>query len=154
MNRAKIVAGRHKVFSEISWHLAIYRVRPDVGCVVHAHPPTAGGFALAGREIGIPALPEAIVSLGRAILNTKLISPLDPDLGKKRRACGFGTASRFERERRVLGSRKRRLGRRPGDVMQTYYRLELVEQIARQHYAAETLGKIHRLTPTRWLKIF
>src|SRR6188768_1514975 len=35
--------------SEFLMHLAIYDLRPDVRAVVHAHPPTATGFATAGR---------------------------------------------------------------------------------------------------------
>jgi L-fuculose-phosphate aldolase len=44
--------------------LRIYRERHDVGAVVHAHPPTATGFAVAG--VGIPGdvLPESISLLG------------------------------------------------------------------------------------------
>ena len=73
----KVLAGHHKVFSEIFWHLAIYRARPDVRCIVHAHPVTASGFGLAQRELGTPAIPEAIVSLGRFIHTTRFFSPLD-----------------------------------------------------------------------------
>ena len=50
--------------SELDLHLRIYRERQDVGAVVHAHPPTATGFAVAG--VGIPGdvLPESISLLG------------------------------------------------------------------------------------------
>ena len=33
------VIGRGKVFGEIGLHLVVYDRRPDVGAVVHAHPP-------------------------------------------------------------------------------------------------------------------
>src|SRR5512140_3747633 len=33
--------------SETSMHLTIYRARPDIRAIVHAHPPTATGFAVA-----------------------------------------------------------------------------------------------------------
>jgi len=62
-----VVAGTRKSFSEIKLHLAAYRVRPDVACVVHAHPPTATGFAVAGVEIGAPFMAEPVVSLGPKI---------------------------------------------------------------------------------------
>src|ERR1700719_4601397 len=42
------VSGRKSVSSEIAMHLLIYKLRPDVHRVVHAHPPTATGFAAAG----------------------------------------------------------------------------------------------------------
>jgi L-fuculose-phosphate aldolase len=45
-------------------HLTIYEMRPDVSAVVHAHPPVATGFAVAGRPLTMALLPEVIVSLG------------------------------------------------------------------------------------------
>ncbi len=43
-----LLAGRHNVSSEIAMHLLIYKLRPDIQGIVHAHPPTATGFAAAG----------------------------------------------------------------------------------------------------------
>lgn len=57
-------AGRQSPSSEIAMHLAIYAARPDVGAVVHAHPPTATGFAVAGETIPDRVLPEVICQMG------------------------------------------------------------------------------------------
>ena len=40
----KRLAGKRMVSSEIGMHLLIYRLRPDVNGIVHAHPPTATGI--------------------------------------------------------------------------------------------------------------
>jgi L-fuculose-phosphate aldolase len=45
-------------------HLEIYRNRPDVGAVVHAHPPVATGFAVAGIPLTRAVLAEVITTLG------------------------------------------------------------------------------------------
>jgi L-fuculose-phosphate aldolase len=50
--------------SEILMHAAVYRRRPDVGAVVHAHPPAATGFAVAGIPLDKPVLAEPVVTLG------------------------------------------------------------------------------------------
>lgn len=50
--------------SEIKMHLGIYAKRPDCQAVIHAHPPVATGFALAGEDIPDDLLPESIVVLG------------------------------------------------------------------------------------------
>ncbi len=50
--------------SEIAMHLTIYSLRADVQSVVHAHPPTATGFAVAGRALDQALLPEVVVNLG------------------------------------------------------------------------------------------
>jgi L-fuculose-phosphate aldolase len=49
-------------------HLRIYQLRPDVRAVVHAHPPTATGFAVAGEGLVADVLPEIIFLLGRVPL--------------------------------------------------------------------------------------
>jgi L-fuculose-phosphate aldolase len=53
-----------KPTSELELHLRILRHRPDVSAVVHAHPPTATGFAVAGEAIPGNLLPELIFVVG------------------------------------------------------------------------------------------
>lgn len=50
--------------SEIKMHMRVYRERPDVGAVVHAHPMYATAFAIAGIPLTAPIMPEAVISLG------------------------------------------------------------------------------------------
>jgi L-fuculose-phosphate aldolase len=45
-------------------HVRIFQRRPDVHAVVHAHPPTATGFAVAGEDFLAPVLPELILQMG------------------------------------------------------------------------------------------
>ena len=56
--------GARKPTSELDLHLRILRQRPDVEAVVHAHPPAATGFAVAGEEIPGNLLPELIFVVG------------------------------------------------------------------------------------------
>jgi len=56
--------GRRNPTSELDLHLRILRHRPDIEAVVHAHPPTATGFAVAGQEIPSNLLPELIFVVG------------------------------------------------------------------------------------------
>jgi L-fuculose-phosphate aldolase len=58
------ISGRREVTSEIGMHLLIYRLRPDIQGVVHAHPPTATGFAAAGMSLDQPLVCEAVIGLG------------------------------------------------------------------------------------------
>ncbi len=71
----KVVSGTRRVFSEIALHLAVYRARPDVTWVVHAHPPQATAWAVAGRTFWErPFMAEPVVSLGSDI---RCVSPGD-----------------------------------------------------------------------------
>jgi L-fuculose-phosphate aldolase len=58
------ISGRRDCSSEIGMHLLIYRLRPDVEGVVHAHPPTATGFAAAGIALNEPLVCEVVIGLG------------------------------------------------------------------------------------------
>ncbi|MCM1335247.1 MAG: class II aldolase/adducin family protein [Bacteroides sp.] len=50
--------------SEFKMHLRCYRERPEIKAVVHAHPPTATGFAIAHIPLDEYTMPEAIIFLG------------------------------------------------------------------------------------------
>ncbi|MBE7045019.1 MAG: class II aldolase/adducin family protein [Ruminococcaceae bacterium] len=50
--------------SEFKMHLRVYQERPDVKSVVHAHPPIATSFAIAGIPLDKLIMPEAIIFLG------------------------------------------------------------------------------------------
>ena len=50
--------------TELGMHLYIYRQRPDIQAVVHAHPTYATGFAAANIPLNQPLLPEVIIGLG------------------------------------------------------------------------------------------
>ena len=50
--------------SEIKMHLRVYQQRPDVGAVVHAHPPIATAYAVCNKQLDKLILPEAMLTLG------------------------------------------------------------------------------------------
>src|ERR1700674_873124 len=58
------LAGNRNVSSELAMHLLIYRLRADVKGIVHAHPPTATGFAAAGVPLNQPLVCEVVIGLG------------------------------------------------------------------------------------------
>ena len=53
-----------KPSSEIKMHMRVYKERPDVKSIVHAHPMYATGFAIAGIPLTQPIMPEAVIALG------------------------------------------------------------------------------------------
>ncbi|BBO86365.1 aldolase [Desulfosarcina ovata subsp. sediminis] len=62
----KPVAGQHQPSIETAMHAGIYRVRPDVGAVVHTHQAFASVFALINQSI--PALfDEVALAIGETV---------------------------------------------------------------------------------------
>jgi L-fuculose-phosphate aldolase len=62
--RGHLLAGSRNATSELSMHLAIYHLRPDVHAVVHSHPPVATAFACSGRGLDDSLCQEAVMTLG------------------------------------------------------------------------------------------
>jgi L-fuculose-phosphate aldolase len=75
------LAGQRDVSSEIAMHLLIYKLRPDVQGVVHAHPPTATGFAAAGMPLNEPLVCEVVIGLGSIPL-ARYGTPGTPELSE------------------------------------------------------------------------
>src|SRR5580658_3801249 len=75
------LAGNRNVSSELAMHLLIYRLRPDVQGIVHAHPPTATGFAAAGLPLNQPLVSEVVMGLGSIPL-AKYGTPGTPELSE------------------------------------------------------------------------
>jgi L-fuculose-phosphate aldolase len=74
----RVIAG-DRPSGELRIHLSIYRLRPDVRAVIHAHPPMATAFACCGRDLCEPLMPEVVAHLGQVPL-TPYATPGTPDL--------------------------------------------------------------------------
>jgi len=77
--KGKRVTGRRQVSSEIGMHLLIYSLRPDTHGIVHAHPPTATGYAAAGLPLNQALVSEIVLSLG-CIPLARYATPGTPEL--------------------------------------------------------------------------
>lgn len=77
----KKIDGLREPTSEIAMHMTIYAERRDVNAVVHAHPPYATGFAVAGRALDLAIVPEIIINLG-AIPLAEYGTPGTPELSR------------------------------------------------------------------------
>src|SRR5881296_2443255 len=66
------LGGKRDVSSEIGMHLLIYRLRPDIRGIVHAHPPTATGFAAAGMALNKPLVCEVVIGRQQPLAGEEL----------------------------------------------------------------------------------
>jgi len=78
----KVIEGRLKPTSETPMHTLIYKTRPDVNAIIHAHPPFCTGFACAKMPIDSSIFPEAIVLVGEVAL-VEYATPGTKDLAMK-----------------------------------------------------------------------
>jgi L-fuculose-phosphate aldolase len=125
------IEGSRERTSEIAMHLAIYQARPDVFAVVHAHPPVATGFAVAGRPLTLALLPEVIVRLGCVPL-AEYGTPGTP-------ALSDGMLPFVPKYDAILLS-NHGLVCYGQDVYKAFFKMETVEHFARITLVAELLG--------------
>lgn len=121
----------YKPSSEIKMHLRCYKEREDVGAVLHAHPPTATGYAVANIPLDEYSMIETVIAIGAI--------PVTP----------YGTPSTHEVPDSIapyLGEHDVVLLQNHGaltvgtDVLTAYYRMETLELFAKISLNARLLG--------------
>ena len=124
--------------TEIALHLEVYRQRPDVNAVVHAHPPLATAFSIAGVSLARCVIPEVIVTLG-GIPTAEYATPGTPEVPVSiRQAIGEYDAMILAHHGSLT----------VGDTLwEAYLRLEKVEHTAEITLAAQQLGQVNTLSP-------
>lgn len=127
----KKIEGRKQGTSEIAMHLLIYKMRPDINAVVHAHPPVATGYATAGRPLNKALLPEVIIGLGCVPLADYGL-PGTP-------ALTDGMLPYIPKYDAILLANHGATCFGP-DLFSAYFKMETVEHYARIAFVAEMLG--------------
>jgi len=127
----KKLAGERDPSSEIQMHLEVYRQRPDINAVVHAHPPIATAFAVAGIPLDRAVLAEVVTTLGSvpiaeyATPSTKAL----PEAVRKYVKAHDGMLL-ANHGALTLGT----------DLFSAYYKMETIEHFANISFVARMLG--------------
>jgi L-fuculose-phosphate aldolase len=130
--------------TELGLHLVVLGARPDVGAVVHAHPPAATGFAAAGLALDDDVLPELLAQFGRVPL-VPYGMPGSPELAERVRpfVAGHDALLLANHGAVTFGN----------GVEQAAQRMESLEQGARILLAARLLGGARRLSEAEAARI-
>ncbi len=140
----KKVSGVKNPSSELGMHIFLYRERPDIRAVVHAHPPTATGFSVAGIPLTECVLPEVVITLGAIPIAEygtpggseisepirKWVKDYDAYLLENHGATTIGTS-----------------------VMNAYYKMETMEHFAKIMLVARQLGGFNTLNAEQVQKL-
>jgi L-fuculose-phosphate aldolase len=125
------VVGGGKPTSELPMHLYLYRRRPEVKAICHAHPPVATAFATAGIPLADCVLPEVVLTLG-AIPLTPYATPTTEEVPRSLENVAEGYHAFLLRNHGAVT-----MG---ADVTQAYFRMETVEHFATITKHARELG--------------
>jgi len=133
----KKLAGGRDASSELKMHLQVYRDRPDARAVVHAHPPTATGFAVAGIPLDRAVLAEVVTTLG-SIPIAEYATPSTDELPQ---AC----SKYLKAHDGLLLANHGALAIGP-DLFTAYHRMETIEHFAKISLVTRMLGQEHLLS--------
>jgi len=130
--KGKRLSGRLQASSELGMHLLIYRRRPDIHAVCHAHPPVATGYAAAGLPLNKAIVSEVVLSLGCIPVapyatpgSTELTDVLEPLVQS------FDAILMANHGVVTYGQ----------DLLTAFFRMETVEHFAQVSLVTELLGK-------------
>jgi L-fuculose-phosphate aldolase len=129
-------AGGHRPSSEVKMHLEVYKERPDVHAVVHAHPQFATSFAVAGIELNKCVLPEAIIVMG-AVPTAPYGLPSTMEIPDRMRP--------FVKNSDVILLENHGALTLGGDLLNAYHKMETLEHTASIVWKAIQLGNMNVL---------
>jgi L-fuculose-phosphate aldolase len=127
----KKIAGDRNPSSEMQMHLEVYRQRSEIQAVVHAHPPIATGFAVAGIPLDRAVLAEVVTTLGSVPI-AEYATPSTRELPEAVRKYVKAHDGMLLANHGALT-----LG---ADVFAAYYKMETIEHFAKISLVARMLG--------------
>ena len=125
---------------ETEMHLEVYRNRPDVNGIVHAHPVTASAFAALDRDIDTRLTAETSHVLGMPVRAPYALMGTAELARAVGQAAGKGNAVIMENHGVLTVGRT---------LFEAFDRLELLEAAAKMTWITHTMGSPRPLTEAR-----
>jgi len=140
----QVLAGAGQPTTELLLHLEVYRLRPEAGAVIHAHPPIATAFTIAGISLAESILPEVVLSLG-AIPTAPYATTGTPEMAAAvRDLLPYYDAILLEQHGALTVGK---------NLWEAYNRMEKVEHAAWTVWLARQLGQTRSLPPEEVAKL-
>ncbi len=134
-----------KVSSEIKMHLCVYENNESVTAAVHAHPPVATSFAVAGIPLDKEILVEAIIMLGTVPVAPFAIPGTDEVQDSVRPYLKKYNAVLLANHGALTWGK---------DLMEAWFRMECLEHYAEiMMYTGSVIGKANILKPEHVSKL-
>jgi L-fuculose-phosphate aldolase len=140
-----LLEGKKKPSSESNMHIQIYKTRPDVNSVCHAHPPYATAFAVDGIPLDKMVLPEAVIVLG-VVPVVEYGTPSTDELYKSisKYILDYDAFLLANHGALTVGN----------SLVNAYHKMETLEHNAQIQFIARQLGKIRELDKKQLSRLF
>lgn len=140
----KVIGSDAKPSIETMFHLEIYKNRPDINTVVHAHPKCISTYAAANQPIDLSIMPKAIFHIGQ-IVNIEYYIPGSKEL------CEAVSKASIESDALLLFNHGMvTMGR---SLEEAYYMLETLERCAFIELNATKFGGAKKILNTEVNKL-
>lgn len=128
--QGNVIGGKHKPSMEYMMHVSVYNVREDINAVMHAHPHYSTIFSASDMDIDLNFTAEACKNIKHVgIAQYKM-------MGTKELA--EEVADKIK-ENNVVLMKNHGVLTVGGDLLEAFYRMEVLEQAARMTYHSLTL---------------
>lgn len=132
------IIGQHKPSSEFPFHSSIYKKRPDIKAIVHAHPPALVSFSIVGSKPDTNIIPQAKRVCGKVGYAPYALPGSDK--------LGENIAEAFEEDDNVVLLENHGVAVGGTDLLNAFHRLETLEFCARTIIQAKRIGDFTTLT--------
>ena len=139
-----IIESSHKLSIETAMHLAIYKARPDIKAIVHAHPPYATSYASSNKKLNSALTSEGRLILGNIAYADYALMGTD-DLAKVVAKASIDSNVILMENHGVIA-----LGK---SLLKAFDRLEVLEFTAKMNFITETLNMRVPLTKEQLTEI-
>lgn len=126
------IIGPHKPSSELPFHISIYKKRPDIKAIVHAHPPALVSFSIVRSIPDTNIIPQAKSVCGKVGYALYAL-PGSSQLGEN-------IAATFEKDYNVVLLENHGVATGGNDILNAFHRLETLEFCARTIIQARRIG--------------
>ncbi|MFN2135790.1 MAG: class II aldolase/adducin family protein [Candidatus Promineifilaceae bacterium] len=133
-----VVDGPHRPSSELPFHRAIYDQRPDIGAILHAHPPALVSFSIVREVPDTQIIPQA----------NRVCGPVGyaPYALPGSEALGEHIAATFAEGYSIVILENHGVATIGANLLEAFHRLETLDFCARTLIRAKSLGEVHSLS--------
>jgi len=132
------IEGPHQPSSELPFHRAIYRQRPDLSAIVHAHPPALVSFSIVREVPDTRIIPQA----------NRVCGPIGyaPYALPGSEALGENISATFAEGYNIVILENHGMAAAGANILDAFHRLETLDFCARTLIRASSLGAVKTLS--------
>lgn len=127
-----------KLSMETGLHVAIYKQRPDVKAIIHAHPPYSSAYTAVDREINTALTGEARAILGQPVKAAYKLMGTEGLAEVTSNAAKEADVVLMENHGIICVGKT---------LLEAFNKMEVLESAAKISFIAEMLGKVKGLDP-------